>query len=236
MNILICDDEPKNINLTKLYVEEYLRIHSLPAEITALTNSADALKGDGFFNIAFLDISMPNIDGLTLAAELKKRNGRIVIFFITNHGEYLDDAMDLKIFRFFTKPLDPDRLYRGLDKAIQYIDKACRDVFFSGVNGDFNRIDVDDIKYIGRCNGKTMLHLTDGENLEIKESFEKAEKKLPNPFFFVVHKSFLINIHYITEYNYSEVFLDDERIPIATRKRAEFHTFWSDYGRNPSAF
>ena len=110
MKILICDDEQKSINKTKLYIEEYLRIRSLSADIEAYTSAPDSLEGDGIFDIAFLDIEMPKLNGIALASELKKRNGRIIIFFITNHAEFLDDAMDLKVFRFFTKPIEPDRL------------------------------------------------------------------------------------------------------------------------------
>ncbi len=231
MKILICDDEQKNINLTKLYIEEYLRIRSLSADIETHTDPFYSLDGDGIFDIAFLDIKMPKINGIALASELKKRNGRIIIFFITSHSEYLDDAMDLNVFRFFTKPINPDRLYKSLDKAMEYLDKDCCDVFFMNSDSGYIRTEVESIKYLCRDNKKTILVLSDGCKFEIKESFEKAVTKLPSPFFCFVHKSFLVNIHYITQYNYSEVFLGSERIPIATRKRAEFHTVWNDYCR-----
>lgn len=88
MKILICDDEQKSINITRLYIEEYLRIRSLSADIEAYTSAPDSLEGDGIFDIAFLDIEMPRLNGIALASELKKRNGRIIIFFITNHAEF----------------------------------------------------------------------------------------------------------------------------------------------------
>ena len=52
---------------------------------------------------------------------------------------------------------------------------------------------------------------------------------LPNTFFFLVHKSFLVNIHYITKYSYDEIYVGDTRISVATRKQADFHKFWFDY-------
>ena len=99
MKILICDDEQKSINITRLYIEENLRIRALSADIEAYTSAPDSLEGDGIFDIAFLDIEMPRLNGIALASELKKRNGRIIIFFITNHAEFLDDAMDLKFLQ-----------------------------------------------------------------------------------------------------------------------------------------
>lgn len=45
--------------------------------------------------MAFLDIQMPDIDGITIAKELKERNEKVVIFFVTAFEEYQDEAMDL---------------------------------------------------------------------------------------------------------------------------------------------
>ena len=74
---------------------------------------------------------MPDIDGITIAKELKERNEKVVIFFVTAFDEYQDEAMDLHAFRFFEKPFDVQRLYASLDKALQYIDKTYIDLFLS---------------------------------------------------------------------------------------------------------
>ena len=66
------------------------------------------------FDLAFLDIQMDEVNGITLAKELKKRNSKIALFFVTNYDEYQDDAMDVNAFRFFSKPFDVGRLYSGL--------------------------------------------------------------------------------------------------------------------------
>ena len=116
-------------------------------DITAVTSPSQIMDGNTSYDLAFLDIQMEGIDGITLAKELKKRNSKTALFFITNYDEYQDDAMDLQAFRYFSKPFNVIRLYSGLDKAMEYIDGAYVDIFLHGDNAQ-QRILIDDILYI----------------------------------------------------------------------------------------
>lgn len=230
MRILICDDEEKHLNQLKLHIEEYMEIHGIKAEFFTATAPNEIMNSDIAFDLAFLDIQMPETDGITLAKELKNRNGKIILFFVTNFEEYQDEAMDLQIFRFFEKPFDVQRLYSSLDKAMEYIDESYVDIFLYN-NGEHKRILVDDIVYIRRDNRKIILTTTDKKEYITKKSLEEWVEKLPNTFFYLVHKGFLINLHYVTKYSYTELYLNDIRIPIATRKQADFHKYWFRYLR-----
>lgn len=120
MKILICDDEQTNLNTLRIHIEEYMQGHHILYSVTALVD-ARVLPVDAVFDLAFLDIQMPYIDGITLAKQLRQRNPKLALFFVTNYDEYQDDAMDLQAFRFFEKPFNVNRLYAGLDKAMNNI-------------------------------------------------------------------------------------------------------------------
>ena len=228
MRILICDDEIKNVNNLQNYVNEYMNNHGVAFEIETSTKPTEIALSDAIYDLVFLDIEMPELDGFSLARELKARNSKVVIFFVTAFDEYQDDAMDLQVFRFFEKPFDVARLYSSLDKAMEYIDGAYVDVFVYN-NKEHQRILVDDIIYIKRENRKNYLYTKDGEII-IRESIEEWNEKLPTTFFYLVHKSFLVNLHYVTKYNYTEIYLNETiRIPVASRKQSEFHKAWFNY-------
>ncbi len=228
MRIAICDDDIKCVNDLKLHIEDYMKKHHINAEFfTFSTRPRAILENFDAFDLAFLDIQMPEIDGITLAKELKKRNSKIILFFVTAFEEYQDEAMDLQIFRFFNKPLDINRLYAGLDRAMEFINKSYIDIFLEN-EGKQIRVLIDDIKYIRRENRKNTVFTVNGIfNAGI--SFDKLIEKLPNTFFYLVHKSFYVNIHHITEYGYKEIYIDNTRISVATRKQADFHKYWFDY-------
>lgn len=230
MRILICDDEADYLDQLNIHINEYMRNHFIECNITVTQQPMSIIHSDAFFDLAFLDIQMEQIDGISLAKELKQRNNKLALFFVTNYYEYQDDAMDLQAFRYFEKPFDVNRLYAGLDKAMEYIDGAYVDVFLSG-DGVQRRILVDDIMYVMRDNRRVVIVTKDG-SFTVKESFEDCCINLPSLFFYKVHNSFFVNLHYVNEYSYSELILSNgERISIASRKQASFRKFWFEYLR-----
>ena len=230
MKILLCDDQSNYLDELRLHVEEYMKNHFIKPEYVVSTSAEEIIASKDIFDLAFLDIQMGDIDGLTVAKELKRRNNKVVIFFVTNYPEFQDDAMDLRVFRFFEKPFDVNRLYSGLDKALEYLDETYIDVYLAQ-GGTHLKVLVDDIYYIKRENREIIVVTKNGE-YKTSKSLEYWNEKLPNTFFYLVHKSFLINLHYVTKYSYTEVFINENtRISIATRKQAEFHKYWFMYLR-----
>ena len=227
MRVLILDDEQKFVDDLQFHIERYMATHLINADITAVTSAKGILEDEDKFDLVFLDIQMPDVDGISVAKELKNRNSKVIIFFVTAFDEYQDEAMDLHIFRFFEKPFDEGRLYRSLDKAMEFLNESYVDIYLDK-NGETVKVLVDDVIYIKRENRKTIVVTTD-DKYTTKTKFDDLVSKLPNTFFFLVHKSFLVNIHYITRYSYKEIYLGDTRIPVATRKQAGFHKFWFDY-------
>lgn len=229
MRILICDDEKTYLNTLQIHVEEYMQSHHIRYNMTTLLD-ATQLSEDEVFDLAFLDIQMPNVDGITLAKRLRQRNPKLALFFVTNYDEYQDDAMDLQAFRFFEKPFDVNRLYAGLDKAMEYIDGAYVDIYLSE-NAAQQRVIADNIIYVTR-EGRKVSIVTTAREFCVAEKFDDLCQKLPQLFFYPVHKSFFVNLHYVERYTYTELLLTNgARIPIAPRKQSAFHKFWFEYLR-----
>lgn len=230
MKIVICDDEPRYLSDITSHVGEYMKNRFIECSITSTTDPSSVLQDTNRYDLAFLDIQMEPIDGIALAKELRKRNAKLILFFITNYEEYQDDAMDLQAMRYFSKPFDVDRLYSGLNKAMEYIDGAYVDIFLYGDNAQ-QRVLVDQILYLTRINRKTVMYTT-LQDFTLRESLDEWIDRLPALFFYQVHNSFFVNLHYVQKYSYSELILTDgARIPIAPRKQSAFHKYWFEYLR-----
>lgn len=230
MKILICDDEQIYLDTLRIHIEDYMKNHHIPCAITAILNPLQIMQDGATFDLAFLDIQMPGVDGIALAKELRQRNPKLALFFVTNYDCYQDDAMDLRAFRFFEKPFNVNRLYAGLDKAMEYIDGAYVDIFLSE-NGAIQRVIADDILYVTRT-GRRVSVVTAQKMYSATDKYDDLCEKLPQSFFFPVHKSFFVNLHYIDRYTYAALLLTSgEQIPIAPRKQSAFHKFWFEYLR-----
>lgn len=230
MRILVCDDEREYTDKIKTYIEQFLEEKKINFEIDTTNNPQQIIDNDTVYQLAFLDIQMESINGISLAKELKSRNEKIVLFFITSFNDYQDDAMDLRAFRFFEKPFNPKRLYAGLERAMEYIDESYVD-FYVSANNEQTKILTNDVIYIERANRQVTLVTVNGV-YKTKETFDEWCSILQNSFFYRVHKSIIVNLHYITKYRYNEIVLNNTIvIPIASRKQADFHKFWYRYLR-----
>lgn len=228
MKILICDDEKRCLENMQSHVALYMKSHYVEASFFATTDPQAILKRQDVYDLAFLDIQMDGMDGIAVAKELKRRNSRVILFLVTAYEEYLDEAMDLHVFRFFEKPFNAQRLYASLDKAMKYIDETYLDVFLHS-DGRERKVCVDDIILVKTENRKTYVLTTEREFIT-RETMDIWKERLTNSFFYAVHKSYLVNLHYVTEYGYRELYVNGNiRVPVSSRKQADFHKYWFNY-------
>ena len=108
---------------------------------------------------------------------------------------------------------------------MEYIDGAYIDIYLTE-NGTVKRTAVDEILYITRENRRTSI-VTRADRLSSTESYDALIARLPALFFYSVHKSFFVNLHYVDTYTYKELVLSDgTHIPVAPRRQEAFHNFW----------
>ena len=119
MRILICDDDTLMIEQLQRYIESYFKSNHLKCpRLVSFTCGESLLADQEEKDIVFLDIEMPGINGIYVGNELKKANKNVLIFVITSYSEYLDDAMRFDVFRYLSKPLDKQRLFRNMKDAL----------------------------------------------------------------------------------------------------------------------
>lgn len=138
--------------------------------------------------------------------------------------------MDMRAFRFFEKPFDPQRLYNGLDRALEYIDRVYVDVYVRDADERVQkRIPINDIVLVKTENRKTYLRTKDTEYVTYG-SLDEWEEKLATRYFYRVHQSYLVNLHYVTEYQHTQLYLRDTiRVSIPSRRQTEFRQYWFEY-------
>lgn len=222
MKIAICDDEQIYIDNIVEHLDIFSAENNIDFEKSIFTSSANILASDIRFDIAVLDVEMDNINGIRLGEELRKKNPHIILIYVTAHRKYLDDALNLNAVRFFEKPLDPQRFYRGLHDAIQRIDNTSI-TFYLKDREVTERISVQDIIFVEIEKRKTKVVTRDKEyHSDYHISF--WQDKLTSTIFISPHKSYIINFNYVTAYERNYVILDERyKVNIARNKQADFY-------------
>lgn len=88
----------------------------------------ELLNSDGRVDIAFLDVEMPGITGITVGKRLKEKYPYAKIFILTSYSDYLDEAMRFHVFRYLSKPVDKKRLFRNMKDALYQLSIDTREV------------------------------------------------------------------------------------------------------------
>lgn len=228
MKIAICDDDSAYIKKIESVVRTTLAEKNVDSQIDLISDSGQLHDSAEVYDMAFLDIGMTPYNGIELAARLRKRNRNTVVFFITSHDKYLDDAMDLHAFRYISKPLDSKRLKAGVEKALKLIDRS-RISFLIKESGKTACVFSKDIVFVEIYGRSTRVVTVSGEYIS-DNGIDFWDSKLIAPSFFRVHKSYIVNVHYATDYTRASVVLCGKyEIPVAYRKQAAFRRFFLDY-------
>lgn len=229
MKIIICDDEKLYANDIEQNVNFYLKSNAVKAEFDIFTDCKALLENKcDFYDMAFLDIEIGEIKGTQVAAALKEVNPKILIFVVTSYDKYLDDAMDLNVFRYLKKPIQQQRLCDGLEKALQLLDNMSIE-FYLKAKKQLVKVQTCDIVFVEIAGHSTRVVTTEGEYVSDSNMKFWIEKLSPT-FFYRVHRSFVINVKFVTKYTREAVILDNRyKVPISYRIQAPFRKFFIKY-------
>lgn len=209
MRIIFCDDDKLFLEKIQSCVESFFRTATAPTPEYATYESGDALVQSGDFqaDIAFLDVEMPGIGGIHLGEVLKQHNPYIKIFILTAYPDYLDEAMRFQVFRYLTKPLDKNRLYRNLKDAVQQYLTDTKLYTIEAENGLLLRR-AEEIICV-ECIGKKTVIYTTREIAEVKEPIKVWRERLNLPCFCSCHRSYVINFRFVNSILKDTVFLQN---------------------------
>lgn len=106
MNIAICDDDEYIVNELYKHIESFFSNKNYEIIIQKFYNGEALLDSKTHFDLLFIDIEMPGINGLYTCKKLLEDKNVFLIFIITAFQYYLDDAMELNVYRYILKPID----------------------------------------------------------------------------------------------------------------------------------
>ena len=113
MRIVMCDDDTAILEKLAEYLYQFFAENGLAQpEYAAYTSGDELLETEKNADIAFLDVEMPGLSGIHVGVKLQNMNRHTKIFILTSYPDYLDEAMKFHVFRYLSKPLDKNRLFR----------------------------------------------------------------------------------------------------------------------------
>lgn len=230
LTCMIVDDEPLAVRLLESYVEktpELKQLASYTDSITAI-NAIKEQKPD----LLFLDIQMPNIDGMELAHSLPAET-RVV--FTTAFKEYAFESYEVNALDFLLKPIRYNKFLGSIEKARKLFDtqqtavqpKQQPNTVFIRVDGEWRNITVDQIIYVSGMKDYVLFYL-DGEKKALIShlTMKAVEEMLPSDKFLRIHRSYIVAVDKIKKVDRNDcVYIGEEIIHIPDSYLQTFRNF-----------
>ena len=218
MRILICDDDDLTIKQIRKYCQFFFdKIEVKCPELVCFSDGETLLSDEGEKDILFLDIEMPGMNGIYVGNELKMRNENIIIFIVTSHSEYLDEAMRFHVFRYLSKPLDKQRFFRNMKDAVDLYNSTTVKIPIETKQG-VHTLPASSIVAIEAQGRKITVHTVKGD-FESIHTIKYWENLLPKNHFFQTHRSFIINFEHVTDFDHTLVHMSDNQFHAYLTKR-----------------
>lgn len=212
---VIVDDEPLARKLIRSHVA---KIEGL--EVTA--ECSDAIEGSNFLrnhrvDLIFLDIQMPEIDGLQFVGTLKDPPA---VIFTTAFRDFALEAFELDVIDYLLKPISFDRFTKAVNKFFERKANSSSklieldDVAFIYLKADrkIHKIAIDDITYIESMDEYVKVHLQT-KVLVTRESISSLQSKLGTNSFVRIHRSFIIATKFISSVSSDGVEIRGKLLP-----------------------
>ena len=219
MKIVICDDNELELAKTRETVEKFINDspHSITLEV--FTSGSDLLSHISRscpFDLLILDILMPGLNGIQLAAEIRALNQNCKIIFITSSPDFAVDSYDVKAYYYLLKPFSQSKLLDLLGKVLAELQKNPKSILVREKR-KLTKVNIDSIQYVESMDHSLILHLNGREALSCFGTLnDYAKILLENRQFIRCHKSFIVNLYYVQSVTAREfILLDKTQIPIS---------------------
>ncbi len=222
LSIAVCDDEVMECCGIAGRIKEMLREMKVPCMIRQFYSGWELLRAADSFDIVFLDIIMPGLDGMKAARLFREKTSERLLIFISTSREYVFDAYDVEAFQYLLKPIDDKKLRSVLRRAVRKTEVHSREFIIVSREHLQKKVFLDDIRYFEIQGRLVTIHGTGG-SFTYYERIGVLEKELQGKGFFRCHKSFLVNLRYVDAYDRQEAVLDNgEKLMIARRRYEAF--------------
>ncbi len=240
MKCITIDDEPLALGQIKNYISKV----SFLEHVAEFSSAVDALRflTNESVDLIFVDINMPDLTGIDFVRLLTVQ--RPMVIFTTAYSEFAIEGFKLDAVDYLLKPFSFADFSRSANKALSLFELIKNSNSSSDSQNEAEPSDGDnehisiradhkvslikvrDIIYIESCGEYVRLHMADGSRIMTLFRIKNIETSLPSEMFMRVHRSYIVNLKYITGYARGRIFLsNNEYVPIGENYKEQFQQY-----------
>lgn len=233
LKILIVEDEVLIAETIKIYLEE--RGHSITDAVISYEEAMQTIKNNKP-DLALIDIRLyGQKSGIDLAEEITKQNYNLPYVFLTSQFDtrILNRAMESKPHGYLIKPIQKESLWTTMELAhhnFTLSEEENKLKISDGSNTYF--LQSDDIMYISADHIYVNIHTQSKGTIVIRMTLTDLYNKLDSNQFIQCHRSYIVNLKYVSKYDVNSFTINDEIIPVSRGNKTEIKKILENTNEN----
>lgn len=227
------DDEPRAHDVISHFASK-MDILDLKDSFTSPLKALEYLKNNPV-DLLFLDINMPDMDGMSL---LNTINNKPAVIFTTAYEEYAVESYDHEAAGYLLKPIEFPKFYKAVMRVLDQ-EKSSASLSHETINKPVTSLllksgtkllsfNPDDVRHIEASGNYSELYLKEEKAIVDHTLSELIEEHLPDRFI-RVHRSYIINMDYLQEYETHRVKVDGIDLPIGKTYRKKLKSYMASF-------
>lgn len=226
LKIAVVEDEGEMAGVLCGYLDVFLGENKLDANVQTFSNAKVFLNTyQSDFDLIFMDINLPELNGMDAIRGLRKRDETVMVIFVTSLAQYAIKGYEVNAFDFILKPFSYYNFVLKMQRALPILQSKSKRIITFSSKSSHIKIEISLIKYIEVMDHKIIVHTTKGDY----ESFGVLSKyidMLKDDGFVLCSRSYLVNLKYVSEIDQNFAYVDGDKLLISRPRRKEFlHDF-----------
>lgn len=205
MRVMICDDEKGTCAELEQMVKTFALEKCIKLEVDVFFDGdilIEYLKTEKAPDILFLDIEIPGKNGVKVGKYIREKlkNPDMFLVYISSKKDYALELFQNQPFDFLVKPIKTERLLHIMEKIFNILDRSESNFEYKN-QGNSYRIMYKDILYFQSNGRKVNIVMKEGIR-DFYGKLSEVQEACPESLFLRIHKSYLVNMHYVKEITY----------------------------------
>lgn len=221
IRIALVDDNKEFLELTFHLLQESFLQNERLCEIETFNDPVALMyeiEERDFYDICFLDIEMPQMNGIELAKKIRERKRRTIIVFLTAHPEFVRTGYEVKALDYLFKERIDKELPNLMGRLLAEVDEREKRIYIIETNSKLEKIYYEEIIYVYKSGQYAKFVLQDKE-LQDRKALKEVLEKLNSKEFIAVERGFIVNIEHIRKVDSRDVEMTDGTVIRVSRER-----------------
>lgn len=234
LNIAIVEDEKAAADNLCACLTRYTKDSGESFNIKVFDNGVKFLTGyQSNFDIVFMDIDMPDMDGLSAARKLRELDGKVVLIFVTNLAQFAIKGYEVDAMDYMLKPLNYPAFALKIKKAIRHCEKnETKEVYVTTGNGEV-RFAASSVIFV-EINVHHIVYHTESGDYPAYGTMKKVEQSLPAEGFYKCNSCYMVSLRHVSSVNGFTVTVGGHELIISHPRKKQFmealHRYYGNVG------